>query len=144
HHGRAVHPEIGCEPVSRLADGHGVDVGAERRGELPPEAQAFERGRHDRAAVVLREHQDGAHATPRSTRTSTTAPAAPGPSPSTIRCDACSGGDRSSTSAWPPGSPTASSASTTALRDARRPFIVGYRGRLMPSFTPTTAGSGSS
>ena len=33
---------------------------------------------------------------------------------------------------------------TTTFFDARRPFIVGYRGRLMPSLTPTTAGAGSS
>ena len=33
---------------------------------------------------------------------------------------------------------------TATFFDANRPFIVGYRGRLMPSLTPTTAGIGSS
>ena len=120
-------PELaktGGETVGVGADGDGVELGVERVGEVAAEGERFKRGRGERAAVVLDDHEHG-HVSPNVSRTSTTAGAAAAPSPSRTRWDSTSGGASSVTIVGPPASPIAANKSTAAFRDVRRPFMVG-------------------
>src|SRR5439155_7280952 len=113
-----------------LAEHQRLDVAEPTR-----ERQTFE---GDRIVVDETEDHDATRPSSRSTR------AASAPLPRICTCDSCSGGTTSRTVSSLLARVSGAIRSIVAFFARRRPWIEAFRGRLIPSLTDTTAGSGSS
>src|SRR5207248_2630716 len=138
----------GPEDIDRaredVPDQDGFDGLALCTREATGQGQHLERGVGRRSLLVLDQREDHAGTTPRPRRTSTIAPAASGPVPRTRTSVGRSGGSISRTFVIPPSLLTGRMRSIGFCFARTRPGSEGYRGRLRPSLTVSTAGRSTS
>src|SRR5439155_22098664 len=113
-----------------------MDRHAELTAERSGQNERLEREAIGPTVDLLDEDQDH-DSTPRRWSSSTTAGAASGPVPITSAAAARSSGRRSPVFVGPAGRCSGSTRSISFFRARSRPGTEGYRGRLMPSLTPT-------
>src|SRR6266516_6260306 len=135
----ALGAELRGERTRLLADKRRLDGAAERTRER----HRLERELVQRTAVVLGDDEDHG-ATPSSRNSSATRGAASGPLPRICTGVPSSCGTISRTFSRPGSGRAGSSRSSSCFLARSRPGSDGYRGRLIPSLTLRTAGSGSS